>query len=166
MKQITTGGTCHLDARMIERALADWRSGRHRPAVDRKRRQPRLSVELRSRRSRKNCGAQRHRGRGQTAEISFDLFQVGAPHPQQDRSGPTCHSIFRRRRNSRSIHRDMEIVRVSCQTREGSTNGSLGSIASGKASMPLPPPRLENKHPRIAKRTRTARLYHLSYIAS
>jgi hydrogenase nickel incorporation protein HypB len=23
-KQITTGGTCHLDARMIERALADW----------------------------------------------------------------------------------------------------------------------------------------------
>jgi hydrogenase nickel incorporation protein HypB len=25
VKQITTGGTCHLDARMIERALADWR---------------------------------------------------------------------------------------------------------------------------------------------
>ena len=24
VKQITTGGTCHLDARMIERALADW----------------------------------------------------------------------------------------------------------------------------------------------
>ena len=24
MKQITTGGTCHLDARMIERHLADW----------------------------------------------------------------------------------------------------------------------------------------------
>lgn len=24
-KQITTGGTCHLDARMIEKALADWR---------------------------------------------------------------------------------------------------------------------------------------------
>jgi hydrogenase nickel incorporation protein HypB len=24
-KQITTGGTCHLDARMIERALAEWR---------------------------------------------------------------------------------------------------------------------------------------------
>jgi len=24
-KQITTGGTCHLDARMIERALADWK---------------------------------------------------------------------------------------------------------------------------------------------
>lgn len=24
-KQITTGGTCHLDARMIERSLADWR---------------------------------------------------------------------------------------------------------------------------------------------
>lgn len=23
-KQITTGGTCHLDARMIEKALADW----------------------------------------------------------------------------------------------------------------------------------------------
>jgi len=25
VKQITTGGTCHLDARMIERALTDWR---------------------------------------------------------------------------------------------------------------------------------------------
>jgi hydrogenase nickel incorporation protein HypB len=24
-RQITTGGTCHLDARMVERALADWR---------------------------------------------------------------------------------------------------------------------------------------------
>jgi hydrogenase nickel incorporation protein HypB len=24
VRQITTGGTCHLDARMIERALADW----------------------------------------------------------------------------------------------------------------------------------------------
>jgi hydrogenase nickel incorporation protein HypB len=24
-KQITTGGACHLDARMIERAIADWR---------------------------------------------------------------------------------------------------------------------------------------------
>ncbi len=26
-KQITTGGTCHLDARMIERHLADWHLG-------------------------------------------------------------------------------------------------------------------------------------------
>jgi hydrogenase nickel incorporation protein HypB len=25
VRQITTGGTCHLDARMIEKALADWR---------------------------------------------------------------------------------------------------------------------------------------------
>ena len=25
VKQITTGGTCHLDARMIEKALSDWR---------------------------------------------------------------------------------------------------------------------------------------------
>ena len=25
VRQITTGGTCHLDARMFERALADWR---------------------------------------------------------------------------------------------------------------------------------------------
>ena len=25
VKQITTGGTCHLDARMIERGLADWK---------------------------------------------------------------------------------------------------------------------------------------------
>jgi hydrogenase nickel incorporation protein HypB len=27
VKQITTGGTCHLDARMIERALAEWNLG-------------------------------------------------------------------------------------------------------------------------------------------
>jgi hydrogenase nickel incorporation protein HypB len=25
VRQISTGGTCHLDARMVERALADWR---------------------------------------------------------------------------------------------------------------------------------------------
>jgi hydrogenase nickel incorporation protein HypB len=25
VRQITTGGTCHLDARMVERALAEWR---------------------------------------------------------------------------------------------------------------------------------------------
>ncbi len=25
VKQITTGGTCHLDARMIERHLEDWK---------------------------------------------------------------------------------------------------------------------------------------------
>jgi hydrogenase nickel incorporation protein HypB len=25
VRQITTGGTCHLDARMVEKALADWR---------------------------------------------------------------------------------------------------------------------------------------------
>jgi len=25
VRQITTGGTCHLDARMVEQALADWR---------------------------------------------------------------------------------------------------------------------------------------------
>ena len=27
MRQITTGGACHLDARMIQRALEDWPSG-------------------------------------------------------------------------------------------------------------------------------------------
>jgi hydrogenase nickel incorporation protein HypB len=27
VRQITTGGTCHLDARMVERALAEWRPG-------------------------------------------------------------------------------------------------------------------------------------------
>jgi hydrogenase nickel incorporation protein HypB len=27
VKQITTGGACHLDARMVERALAEWRLG-------------------------------------------------------------------------------------------------------------------------------------------
>jgi hydrogenase nickel incorporation protein HypB len=27
VRQITTGGTCHLDARMIQRALAEWRPG-------------------------------------------------------------------------------------------------------------------------------------------
>ncbi|HXJ16444.1 MAG TPA: hydrogenase nickel incorporation protein HypB, partial [Candidatus Polarisedimenticolia bacterium] len=27
VKQITTGGTCHLDARMIDRALEGWRLG-------------------------------------------------------------------------------------------------------------------------------------------
>ena len=28
VRQITTGGTCHLDARMVQRALAEWQPGR------------------------------------------------------------------------------------------------------------------------------------------
>lgn len=28
VRQITTGGACHLDARMVERALAEWQTGR------------------------------------------------------------------------------------------------------------------------------------------
>ena len=48
VKQIVTGGTCHLDAKMVERHLADWKLEDLDLARGGKRRKPRVSVELRS----------------------------------------------------------------------------------------------------------------------
>ena len=85
-KQITTGGTCHLDARMIERHLADWRLDE----LDL------LFIEnvgnlvcprvMTWARRRKIVSAQRHRRRRQAAEISVNLFQVRAAGDHKDRS--------------------------------------------------------------------------------
>ncbi len=46
--QITTGGTCHLDAAMVRRSLADLDARRPRCPLHRERRQPGMSGLLRS----------------------------------------------------------------------------------------------------------------------
>ena len=73
IKQITTGTVCHLEAEMVEscaRGLADRRA---RLSFYRKRRQPGLSCELRSRRSPPIGALLGHRGRRQTSKISDHL---------------------------------------------------------------------------------------------
>ena len=62
VKQITTGGTCHLDARMIERHLADWQLEDLEHPVHRERGEPGVPRELRPGRSSESCSAQRDRG--------------------------------------------------------------------------------------------------------
>ncbi len=74
VKQITTGGTCHLDARMIERHLADWNLEGLEHFVHRECGKPGVPVELRPGRGGENRAAQRDRGRGQAAQVSIDLL--------------------------------------------------------------------------------------------
>jgi hydrogenase nickel incorporation protein HypB len=66
VQQITTGGTCHLDGRMIEKHLAAW----DLDEIDL------LFIE--------DCAAERDRGRRQAAQVSIHIFQVGPFHPHQD----------------------------------------------------------------------------------
>ncbi len=61
VRQIVTGGTCHLDAHMVDRHLNEMGFPWSRNSLHRKRRQSRLPLELRSRRSGQNRLAQRHR---------------------------------------------------------------------------------------------------------
>ena len=122
VKQITTGGTCHLDARMIERALLDW----HLDEIDL------LLIE--------NVG-------NLVCPASFDLGEAaklvvlsvteGEDKPLKypsiffkskllilnkiDLLPYVPFDITAAEENARSVHRDMDIVRVSCQTREGMT---------------------------------------------
>ena len=83
--QITTGGTCHLDASMVARGPRGA-AARGRPAaVHRKRRQPGLPGVVRSRREPPDHAALVHRRRGQAAQIPADLHQRPRGHPEQDR---------------------------------------------------------------------------------
>ena len=83
VKQITTGGTCHLDARMIERHLADWKlEDLDLLFIENV---GNLSIQLRSRRGGQGRGLERDRRRRQTVEISFDILQVRSAHTEQNR---------------------------------------------------------------------------------
>ena len=83
--QITTGGTCHLDAGMVRRALGGALAGRPRRPVHRERRQPRLPGILRPRRGREGRRAQRRRRRRQAAEVPGHLPARPADAAPQDR---------------------------------------------------------------------------------
>ena len=63
VRQITTGGACHLDASMVQRALADWSEDLENP-VRRERREPGLPHQLRPGRGGPRRPVERHRGRG------------------------------------------------------------------------------------------------------
>jgi hydrogenase nickel incorporation protein HypB len=73
VKQIITGTVCHLDASMIEKALEDW----HLDAIDflfiENVGNPRLSLQLRSRRRAPVCSALRHGRRRQAPEVPHHL---------------------------------------------------------------------------------------------
>lgn len=60
-RQIVTGGTCHLDARVVDRHLNEMG---FRGPVDRECRQPGLSFELRPWESGQDCAAERDRWLG------------------------------------------------------------------------------------------------------
>ncbi len=120
VKQITTGGTCHLDARMIERALAGWRLEK----IDL------LLIE--------NVG-------NLVCPSSYDLGEAGkvvvlsvAEGEDKPLKYPSIFfkaellvlnkidllpyvpfDIVAAEENARRIHAGIEIVRVSCQTRDG-----------------------------------------------
>jgi len=120
VKQITTGGTCHLDARMIERALADWR------LED-------LDVLLIENVGNLVCPASYDLG--EAAKIVVLSVTEGDDKPLKypsiffksallvlnkiDLLPYVPFDVSAAERNARSVHQDMEIVRVSCQSREG-----------------------------------------------
>jgi hydrogenase nickel incorporation protein HypB len=120
VKQITTGGTCHLDARMIERALADWRLE---------------EIDLLLIENVGNLVCPSSYDLGEAAKIVLLSLPEGEEKPlkypsiffksellvlnKMDLWPYVPFDISAAERNARSIHRDMEIVRVSCQTREG-----------------------------------------------
>ena len=121
VRQITTAGACHLDARMVEKHVTDWLEARLESPVHRKRRQPGLSHQLRPGRRRQDRGAERRRRRGQAAQVSGHLSQGGADDPEQDRSASACSvptRIAHARTRVASIPRS-KFIETSCTTGAG-----------------------------------------------
>ena len=122
VKQITTGGTCHLDARMIERALLDWRLE---------------DIDLLLIENVGNLVCPSSYDLGEAAKIVLLSVTEGEDKPLKypsifhksellilnkiDLLPYVPFDVAAAEANARSIHRDMDIVRVSCQTREGMT---------------------------------------------
>jgi hydrogenase nickel incorporation protein HypB len=120
VKQITTGGTCHLDARMIERALADWRLE---------------DIGLLLIENVGNLVCPSSYDLGEEAKIVVLSVAEGEDKPLKypsiffksdllilnkiDLLPHVSFDIAAAEQNARSIHRDMEIIRVSCRTGEG-----------------------------------------------
>jgi len=120
VRQITTGGTCHLDARMIERALEGWR-------VDE------LDLLLIENVGNLVCPASYDLG--EAAKIVVLSVAEGEDKPLKypaiffksrllvlnkiDLLPHAPFDIGRARENARRVHPEMEIVEVSCTTGEG-----------------------------------------------
>ncbi|HVB87010.1 MAG TPA: hydrogenase nickel incorporation protein HypB [Candidatus Dormibacteraeota bacterium] len=120
VKQITTGGTCHLDARMIERGLSGWNLE---------------DIDLLLIENVGNLVCPSSYDLGEAAKIVVLSVTEGEDKPLKypsiffksqllvlnkvDLLPYVPFDIAAAESNARQIHREMEIVRVSCQTREG-----------------------------------------------
>jgi len=122
VKQITTGGTCHLEARMIERALADWRLE---------------TMDLLLIENVGNLVCPSSYDLGEAAKIVVLSVTEGEDKPlkypsiffkaellvlnKMDLLPYVPFDLAAAEANARKIHAGMEIVRVSCQSRDGLT---------------------------------------------
>lgn len=120
VKQITTGGTCHLDARMIERHLADWR-------LD--------EIDLLIFENVGNLVCPSSYDLGEAAKIVLLSVTEGEDKPlkypsiffksellaitKTDLLPYVPFDISKAEENARRVHPAMEILRVSCTTGEG-----------------------------------------------
>jgi hydrogenase nickel incorporation protein HypB len=119
-KQITTGGTCHLDARMIEKALADWRLE---------------DIDLLLIENVGNLVCPSSYDLGEAAKIVVLSVTEGEDKPlkypsiffkselmvlnKTDLLPYVPFDVATVEENARRVHPGMEIVRVSCTTRDG-----------------------------------------------
>jgi len=122
VKQITTGGTCHLDARMIERALLGWRLE---------------DMDLLLIENVGNLVCPSSYDLGEAAKLVVLSVTEGEDKPLKypsiffksdllilnkiDLLPYVPFDIAAAEENSRSVHRNIDIIRVSCQTRQGMT---------------------------------------------
>jgi hydrogenase nickel incorporation protein HypB len=120
VKQITTGGTCHLDARMIEKHIADW----DLEALDL------LIVENVG-----NLVCPSSYDLGEAAKIVLLSVTEGEDKPlkypsiffkselmvltKTDLLSYVPFDVATAVENARRVHPDMEVVKVSCQTGQG-----------------------------------------------
>lgn len=119
-RQITTGGTCHLDARMIEKAIADWNLAE-------------LDVLLIENVGNLVCPSSYDLG--EAAKIVVLSVTEGEDKPLKypamffrsellilnkiDLLPYVPFSMVKARENAQKVHRGMEIIEVSCLTGEG-----------------------------------------------
>ena len=123
VKQIATGGTCHLDARMIEKALLDWRLE---------------DIDLLLIENVGNLVCPASYDLGEAAKLVVLSVTEGEDKPLKypsiffksevlilnkiDLLPYVPFDVAAAEENSRSVHRNMDIIRVSCQTRQGMTD--------------------------------------------
>jgi len=136
VKQITTGGTCHLDARMIERHLADWR-------LD--------EIALLFFENVGNLVCPSSYDLGEAAKIVLLSVTEGEDKPlkypsiffksellvitKTDLLPYVPFDIVKAEENARRVHPGMGIIRTSCTTGEG-LNDWLGWLEKRKSAAP------------------------------